>query len=138
MPFAHELAPQGLNSKLGMRTAQKHKTALTQGKGRKRYSQEDLADALRMVREHDYSSRQASRWTGVPRRTISDHLAVVRAARPGPPTALSKAEEAHIARYLCKAADMGIGLTKHDVSANIVKLLRIRPPVDPRRIRWAW
>lgn len=63
------------------------------------------------------SSNQAADAHGVPRSTLKDRVSgkVIHGTKPGPVPYLTNDEEALLADYLLKCADMGYGKTRRDI-----------------------
>ena len=81
--------------------------------------------ALESVRSGKMSKARAARQFGVPRTTLLDRLTgrVPDECRPGPSTALSKADEDHLAMHIVNMAKVGFPCTKKTLILTAKQLL---------------
>lgn len=86
---------------------------------RKQWLPESMEEARKAVNSETMSLREASRTYNVPVETLRRRVAGIVSldCKPGPPTVLTKEEEAHLAEYCVAVADMGYGLTREGVMA---------------------
>lgn len=99
---------------------------------RHRYSDKDLVDAVRLVKEDEKTLHYAATVTGVPISTIYRHSKSTPNAVPGRPTFLTHFEEQSLVDYILKMSDVGLGLTKADACQLILDIV-----ADGRRHPWA-
>ena len=74
------------------------------------------------------SLRQAAREYGVPATTLKRRIdtSLPAEAKPGPQTVLSKVEEERLVSYIITMAQIGFGLSPHDIRSLAYELLKIQ------------
>ncbi|KAK2150003.1 hypothetical protein LSH36_427g02030 [Paralvinella palmiformis] len=92
----------------------------------KKYSYEQLQEAVKKVMAGEISQKKASTFYGIPVMTISDHVhGKSKSSKPGPLPVMSPALEVDFSKKLMDLADRGFGLTKQLVLQKAAKLCRL-------------
>ena len=94
-------------------------------KRRKQYEQSSMVLALQMVRNGTMTQRQAALSYGVPRTTLMDklHGRTPETCRPGPPPAISEADERKLANHIKEMARAGFPYTRKALLEEVKSLL---------------
>jgi hypothetical protein len=90
----------------------------------RRYTQEQLSDALTAVRSGTLGLRAAARAFGVPAQTIGDRIAgrIPDLATSGPDPILTIAEE-KLCTYICMMCDIGYPMSKKELLQEVKRLM---------------
>ena len=78
-----------------------------------------MKKAVSTIISGNASLRKASASSGVPVRTLRDHLARERAANPGHPTVFKPEEEAELNKRVKRLAQLGFGLTATEIKEAV-------------------
>jgi hypothetical protein len=101
---------------------------------RTRYTLEQMAQAVRLVREDGFSVAAAAKETGVPRMTLNDHMKTAKPVEDpkiGRPQEIFKAAEKAIVDCLCLCAEFQSPMNKRDV-CNLVQAYCVENGVETR------
>ena len=93
---------------------------------------------MRAVIEENKSVREAAQQYDVPKSTLGDRVSgrVLPGAISGPPTYQTNDEEKELVSFLCRAAEIGHGRTRHEVIAIVERVLASRG--KSRKISSGW
>lgn len=93
---------------------------------KRRYSQDDLQQAMDMVRREGVSIAAAAKNFGIPKSTLQDKLSGKYAidAKMGRPSVLTPQEEKHISDWVISIAKAGFPICKEQLVASVAKIIK--------------